>query len=254
MRAVVCVKQIPDPESAAEATPNTSWLVPGRADILDDTDRYGIELGLQLAGDANTTLVSLGAATSEEGLRQGFAMGAESGVLIRQDPHRGADALVTARALSAAIAQQGFDLVITGTASADGSAGVMSQLLGELLGVPAISDVTRAEVSGDTLTVHRQTAAGHEVLSCALPAVIAVTAGAVEPRFPSIRGSMKAKRKQITRREVGELLPDWADAAARMPQIIAAEPAEAKPQGRRIEDDGSAHLAVVALLDEQGVI
>lgn len=249
------MKQIPDPESAPDPALDTSWLVPARADILDDTDRYGIELGLQLTAHGGTvTLVSLGSATSDDGIRQGFAMGAEDAILIREDPDHGVDVLATARALSAVIAEQGFDLVITGTASADGSAGVMTQMLGEMLGVPAITEVTKAEVSGDVVTVQRQTSGGYQVLTCSLPAVISVTAGSVEPRFPTIRGTMRAKRKQPVRRDIADLLPDWAHAAGRMPRIVATEPAEAKPVGQRIDDDGSAHLAIVSLLEEQGII
>jgi electron transfer flavoprotein beta subunit len=256
VRVVVCVKQIPDPESAPDPTLDSTWRIDTRAEILDDADRYGIELGLQFAEAAGgtVTMVSLGSATSDDGLRQGFAMGAEDAVLVREGPTSGADALATARALAAVIAEQGFDVVITGTASADGSAGVMTGMLGELLGVPAITEVTQADIADGTLTVHRQTAAGHDVVSCPLPAVLSVTAGAVEPRFPTIRGSMKAKRKQPVRREIADVLAGWPGMAALMPQVVALAPAEVKVGGRVIEDDGSAELAIVSVLQEQGVL
>jgi len=249
------VKQIPDPDSAPDPQLGTSWVVEDRVAMLDDADRCGVELGLQLAGDdREVTLVSLGSGGGQDGIRQGLAMGAEKAVLVQPDPAVGADLLTTARALSEVIAAEGFDLVITGAASADGSAGVMCQMLGELLDAPAIAGVTSADVSGGTLTVHRQTSGGYDVITCPLPAVISVTAGAVDPRFPTIRGSMKAKRKQIDRREIAAVLPDWADAAERMPRVASTEPLPAKVAGRTIEDDGTAHLAVVALLEEQGLI
>ncbi|MGX7680815.1 electron transfer flavoprotein subunit beta/FixA family protein [Jatrophihabitans sp. DSM 45814] len=255
MRVVVCVKQVPDPGTAPQPSVDTSWLVRADAAILDDTDRFGVELGLQLIeGDGSVNLVSMGPATSDEGIRQGLAMGAEKAILVREDPDRGADVLTTARALSSVIAEEGFDLVITGTASTDGSAGVMCQMLGEMLQAPSVSGVTKAEVSGRVLTVHRQTRGGYDVVTCNLPAVISITAGAVEPRYPNIKGVLASKRKQVARRDLADLLDDWPEAAWAMPRITAVMPTATRKAGQKIEDNGSAHLAVISVLEEQGII
>jgi electron transfer flavoprotein beta subunit len=255
MKVVVCVKQVPDPGAAPEPIPGTSWLTRTPATIFDDTDRYGVELGLQLAqGDGSVTLVSLGPATGDEGLRQALAMGAESAVLIQEDPDLGADLVTTARALAGAITEAGFDLVITGTASTDGSAGVMCQMLGELLAAPALTDVTKAEVDGEALTVHRQTSGGYDVVTCALPTVISVTAGSVQPRYPTIKGTMSSRRKPVARRELTEFIDDWAAASRALPRILALEPTATRSAGRQIQDDGDAELAIISLLEEQGII
>lgn len=255
MRVVVCAKQVPDPGAAPPPALDTSWLVPVDAPILDDADLYGIELGLQLTqGEGTVLLVGMGSAGGDEGIRRGLAMGADEAVLIQDDPDHGSDALSTARALSAVAAEEPFDLVITGTASADGSTGVMCQLVGELLGVPTVADVTRAEVQDGVLTVHRQTPDGYDVVSCRLPAVISVTAGAVEPRYPNVKGVIGSKRKRIARRQLAEVLGGGPDTERTAPRVAAIVPADTRDAGRQIEDDGEAHLAILSILEERGII
>ncbi|HKZ25740.1 MAG TPA: electron transfer flavoprotein subunit alpha, partial [Acidimicrobiia bacterium] len=131
MRVVVCCKQIPDPASPYALDPATHLLVRPPQQILDDTDRYGVEMGLQIAGGTGgtLTLVSMGPAGSLQGIRQALAMGADAAIIIDDTGLKGADALLTARILAAAVVRHGFDLVIAGTESTDGSAGVVPQML-----------------------------------------------------------------------------------------------------------------------------
>jgi electron transfer flavoprotein beta subunit len=252
MKVVVCVKQIPDPASEYKLEPDTHWLVRPSDQVLDDTDRYGVEMGLQLAQAADegtVTLVSMGPAGNMQGIRQALAMGADKAVVVDDADLRGSDALTTARVLAAAIQREGFDLVIAGTESTDGYSGVVPQMVAELLDVPALTYATSIEI-GETVTIHRQTMSGYDTVEAALPAVVTVTAGVVEPRYPTFKGIMDAKKKPIDTLSVGELGVD----SAIDQKVTEISPAPERTAGTIVEDDGEGHLAIVAKLREMKVI
>ncbi len=252
MKVVVCVKQIPDPATPYTLEEGTYWLIRPEAQVLDDGDRYGVEMGLQIAekNQGTVTLVSMGPSGSGQGIRQALAMGADKAILIEDPSLRGSDALTTARALAAAIEREGFDLVIAGTESTDGYSGVVPQMLAELLGVPALTFATQVEVATGTITIHRQTADGYDLVEATLPAVVAVTAGVVEPRYPTFKGIMDAKKKPI---EDPSLVDLGIDASSDQ-KVASIVDAPSRTGGRKIEDDGEAHLAIVELLEERKVI
>ena len=252
MNVIVCAKQIPDPATPYRLEEGTNWLVRPEEQILDDTDRYGVEKGLQLAEKegGTVTVVSMGPAGSGQGIRQALAMGADEAILVEDSSLRGADALTTARVLAAAISRREFDLVIAGTESTDGYSGVMPQMLAEILGLPALTYATNVETGDGSVTIHRQTAAGYDVVRSSLPAVVSVTAGVVEPRYPTFKGIMDAKKKPIESLSMGDL------GAERAPEqlVLSIVDAPERSAGRKIEDDGDAHEAIVALLAERKVI
>ena len=252
MKVVVCVKQIPDPATPYRLEPGTNWLIRPEDQILDDTDRYGVEMGLQLAQatEGTVTLVSMGPAGNGQGIRQALAMGADDAILIEDDSLRGSDALATARALAAAITRQDFDLVIAGTESTDGYSGVLPQMLAELLDVPALTYANHVEAADGKVSIHRQTAAGYDVVEAALPAVVAVTAGVIEPRYPTFKGIMDAKKKTVEHLTLAELSVDPGPGQT-VPSITDAPE---RSGGQKIEDDGDAHNAIVALLEQRKVI
>jgi electron transfer flavoprotein beta subunit len=252
MKVVVCVKQIPDPATPYRLEPGTNWLIRPEDQILDDTDRYGVEMGLQLAqaSEGTVTLVSMGPAGNGQGIRQALAMGAEDAILVEDDSLRGSDALATARALAAAISRSEFDLVIAGTESTDGYSGVLPQMLAELLDVPSLTYANHVETSDGKITIHRQTAAGYDVVEAALPAVVSVTAGVVEPRYPTFKGIMDAKKKTVDQLTLAELSMDQGPGQA----VASITDAPERSGGQKIEDDGEAHNAIVALLEQRKVI
>jgi electron transfer flavoprotein beta subunit len=253
MKVVVCVKQIPDPATPYKLEEGTNWLVRPDDQVLDDTDRYGVEMGLQLAQASEggtVTLVSMGPAGNSQGVRQALAMGADKAVLIDDGGLRGSDALATARVLAAAIEEEGFDLIVTGTESTDGYSGVVPQMLAELLDTPAMTYATKVEVGDDTVTIHRQTLDGYDVVTASLPAVVSVTAGVVEPRYPTFKGIMDAKKKPVEVKTATDLGVDTG--STQTVEAIAAAPERAA--GQKIEDDGEAYQSIVALLEERKVI
>jgi electron transfer flavoprotein beta subunit len=252
MKVVVCVKQIPDPATPYNLEEGTGWLVRPADQILDDGDRYGVEMGLQLAqsNEGTVTLVSMGPTGSAQGIRQALAMGADKAVIIDDESLRGSDALTTARILAAAADREGFDLVITGTESTDGYTGVVPQMVAEILGVPALTYATHVEIGEGSVTIHQQTADGYEVVTAALPAVVAVTAGVVEPRYPTFKGIMDAKKKPVETLTAADL---GVEPAATQ-KVVSITDAPERGGGRVIEDEGEAHMEIVALLEERKVI
>jgi electron transfer flavoprotein beta subunit len=256
MKIAVCVKQIPDPATPYELDPETHFVVRPQDQVLDDTDRYGVEVGLQLA-DANegtVTLFSMSPSGSLQGIRQALAMGADKAVIIDDEGLRGSAALTTARVLAAAIEREGFDLVIAGTESTDGYTGVVPQQIAEILDVPSLSFARHVAAGDGKVTIERQTDAGYDVVEAPLPVVLAVTSGSVEPRYPTFKGIMEAKKKDVELLTASDLGIEDIGADGAGQTIIEVTMVEARQAGEIVEDDGEAHLQIVALLEEVKVI
>ena len=252
MKVVVCVKQIPDPATPYKLEEGTNWLVRPAEQVLDDTDRYGVEMGLQLAqaNEGTVTLVSMGPTGNAQGIRQALAMGADKAVILEDDSLRGSDALSTARVLAETISSEGYDLVIAGTESTDGYSGVLPQMLAELLGAPALTYATSVETDGSKVTIHRQTASGYDVVETSLPAVVTVTAGVVEPRYPTFKGIMDAKKKPMETKALADVGVEPSDGQT----VASITDAPERSGGRKIEDEGEAFNEIIALLEERKVL
>jgi len=252
MKVVVCVKQIPDPATPYTLEEGTNWLVRPSEQVLDDTDRYGVEMGLQLAqaNEGTVTLVSMGPTGNAQGIRQALAMGADKAVIIEDEGLRGSDALTTARVLAKAIAKEGFDLVIAGTESTDGYSGVVPQMVAELLDAPALTFATSVEANGSDITIHRQTADGYDVVAAQMPAVVTVTAGVVEPRYPTFKGIMDAKKKPVDKVSTTDLGVEMSITQT----VVSVTDAPERASGRKIEDEGQAFQEIISLLEERKVI
>ena len=200
MNVVVCVKQIPDPADPGALDPETKTLKRDVKLILDESDSYGVEMGLQLvdaAGGGEVKLVSMAPNNEVSGLRTALAMGAESAVLVSDEALAGSDSLSTAKVLAAAIARCEPDLILTATESSDGYTGTVPVQIAELMDLPSVTFGKEIEVADGVATVKRQTEAGFDQVECPLPAVVSVTAGVVEPRYPSFKGIMAAKNKPV---------------------------------------------------------
>jgi len=254
MNIVVCVKQVPDPNNAYE-------LVDGRLkrdvpqNVLDPGDEFGVEAALQLA-DAHggeVTVVSMGPDRALEAIRRALSMGAAKGVHIVDDALQGADALTTAKVLAAAIKREEPDLVIAGVESTDGYTGVVPASVAALLGVPQATFAKSLEVDGSTLKIQRQTEAGYDDVESPLPAVVTVTAGVNEPRYPTLKGIMAAKSKPVDTVSVSDLGLS-ADEVAPKQTVAAVNDAPARGSGEKIVDDGNGAGRIADFLAEAKVI
>ena len=255
MNIAVCVKHIPDPNGPPEM--DGKYLKrEGVQGVLDPGDEFGVEAALQLkeAHEGEVTLVSMGPATAQEAIRRGLSMGADKGVLVSDDSLKGADALVTARVLAAAIKKAGeFDLVIAGVESTDGYTGTMPATLAEFLGLPQVTFAKTIDASDGTLKVNRQTAEGYHVVECPLPALLTVTAGVNEPRYASFKGIMAAKKKPLEQWSVGDLGLSGDDVAIKQ-EVADVTEAEERKAGEVITDDGTAASKIADFLQEAKVI
>jgi electron transfer flavoprotein beta subunit len=257
MKVVVCVKQIPDPADPGEMDPGTKTLKRDVKLILDESDSYGVEMALQLVdGDGEVVLVSMAPNNEVNGLRTALAMGADSAILVSDEALAGTDALGTAKVLAAAIQRAEPDLILTATESSDGYTGTVPEMIAEILSLPSVTFAKEVAVADGGVSVKRQTEAGYDDVTCPLPCLVSVTAGVVEPRYPSFKGIMAAKSKPVDEVGVADLGLDpsevgWAGARQ---DIVAIEPAPVRESGEVIEDDGDAHERIIGFLEELKVI
>ena len=254
MNVVVLVKSIPDPNGDVEL--GKDFLVDRSGEgTLDPGDEYAVEAALQLADatQGEVTVVSMGPAGALPAIRRALSMGAHRAIVVSDDALRGADVLATARVLAATLARAPFDVVLTGVESTDGYTGTLPMTVAELLGVPAATFARKVEAADDGLRVERQTEAGYDVVACGVPALVTVTAGATEPRYPTLKGIMGAKQKPLEELSLADLGLAAGDVAAAQ-HVIATEPAPQKSAGEVIQagDDGAARIA--DLLAEAKVI
>jgi electron transfer flavoprotein beta subunit len=258
MNIAVCVKQIPDPAEPGALEDDFTLKRSGKL-ILDESDSYGVEMALQLrdtAGGGEVVLVSMAPNAETSGLRTALAMGADKAVLVSDDALSGAGALDTAKVLSAAIGRNPFDLVIAATESSDGYTGTVPEQVAALLELPSVTFAKHIEIAGESAKVQRQTEAGFDEVECPLPCVISVTAGVVEPRYPSFKGIMAAKSKPVDQVGLSDLGIDGSSVgqAGAGQQIIEVVDAEERQAGTIIEDDGEAHVKIVEFLEQLKVI
>jgi electron transfer flavoprotein beta subunit len=222
---------------------------------LDPGDEHAVEAGMQLAESSGgeVTIVSMGPEPAGAGVRRALSMGAHKAVLITDDQLKGADVLVTARVLAAAVKRLEFDLVIAGVESTDGYTGTLPMTVAELLGIPSATFARGMEAKDGTIRIERQTEGGYEVVECALPALITVTAGVNEPRYPTLKGIMQAKQKPLEQLSVADLGLS-ADEVKPTQEVVGIEPVTEREAGEIVEDPSEAPSKVAEFLMKAKVI
>lgn len=259
MLIAVCVKEIPDPASPGALDPTTRTLDRSGKLIMDDSDSYGVELGLRLAeasGGGEVVLVSMAPRSETSGLRTALAMGAARAVLVSDPALAGSDALSTAKVLAGALRRVGPDLVLAATESTDGYTGTVPAQVAELLGLPSVTFAKSIALEESQVVVQRQTEAGYDEVRCPLPAVVSVTAGVVDPRYPSFKGIMAAKSRPVDVLSLADLGlgPETVGGAAAGQELVEVRDAEARAGGEVVVDEGSAYEQIVRFLERVKVI
>ncbi len=199
MKIAVCIKRVPDTETRIKiGADGKSIDESGVKFVPNPFDEYAVEEALKLKEQTNGEVVAvcLGPDASQETLRTALAMGADRGILLKveslpQDP------LVVARALAAELEQGGYDLVLFGKLAVDDYDQAVGSMVGELLGLPSVSAVTRLEITDGHATAQREVEGGVEVVEFTLPAIVTAEKGLNEPRYPALRGIMLAKKKPL---------------------------------------------------------
>ena len=259
LNIVVLVKQVPDTESERRLVAGAGTLDRAAADgVINELDEYAIEEGLRIAEahGGEVTVVSVGPARASESIRKALSMGAGKAVHVLDDQIAGSDALATSAVLAAALAVTGFDLVIAGAEATDARTGVMAAMLAERLGVPQLTLASKVDIAGGAVTVRRASDEGVEVVSGSLPAVISVLEKINEPRYPSFKGIMAAKKKPVQVLTLAELgvAADVVGLGGSVTEVtdFAARPPRAA--GVVVPDEGEGGAKVAAFLAERKFI
>ncbi|HVS46491.1 MAG TPA: electron transfer flavoprotein subunit beta/FixA family protein [Verrucomicrobiae bacterium] len=252
MKIVATVKLVPDPNAEKRIDPGTKRLVrTGVETVLNPYDEYAVEAALQLKeklGEGTTvTVFSMAPESSKEILRKALAMGADDAVLLSDAGLAGSDVWSTAVAMAAGLKKVGFDLLICGGLSDDGSTGGVPGALAEHLGIPGLTNARHLEASGEKLTAQRETDSGYQVVNGPLPALVSVTMAIGEPRYASLKGIMGAKKKTISMLALGDLdLPAPAGGDGAKTELITVAPPATREKAKVIEAaDGPSGAQVI---------
>lgn len=259
MKIAVCVKQVPDTWAEKTLRPEDSTLDREAPDgVLNELDEYAVEAALQIAEahGGEVTVVSMGPSRAAETVRKALSMGADSGIHIQDDALHGSDAIATSAVLAAALDGKGFDLIIFGSESTDARMSVIPAMVAERLGIAQLTFAQRVSVSGTDVTIERVTDYGFDTITAAMPVAVSVVEKINEPRYPSFKGIMAAKKKPVETMSVSDLGLDVAAvgqaAAWTAVEDFAARPP--KPAGTIIADEGDGGARIASYLTEQKFI
>jgi electron transfer flavoprotein beta subunit len=259
MNIVVCVKQVPDTWAERTLRAEDSRLDRASVDgVINELDEYAIEEGLRQAEahQGEVTILSMGPEKASESIRKALSMGADKAVHLVDDALAGSDALATSLVLATALRRTGFDLVILGSESTDARMGVLAAMLAERLGIPQVSLARKVEIDGGTVTVQRQTDYGYDKVEASLPAVVSVVEKINEPRYPSFKGIMAAKKKPVETLTVADLGidPSQVGLGAAATEVVSFAPRPPRQAGTVVKDEGDGGAKAAEFLAAQKFI
>lgn len=261
MKIAVCVKQVPD--SWAEKKMISGVLDREGVDaVLNDLDEYAVEEALRIVeahggneeGGANTvTIISMGPERATEAIRKALSMGANDAILISDVALAGSDALATSKVLAEVIKAGGFDLVICGTESTDARMSVIPAMLAQRLGWAQLTFASTVSVdpAASSISISRTTEAGVDAITAKFPAIVSVVEKINEPRYPSFKGIMSAKKKTIDSRDLAAV---GVSAEAAWSLVADSAPRPPRAAGVKVTDEGNGGNDLVKFLTEKKFI
>jgi electron transfer flavoprotein beta subunit len=259
VKIAVCVKEVPDAGVNKRIDPGTKRLDRSGEGALNPFDSQAVEEALKLkeaGGEGEVVLVSMGPAGALDSLRKALAMGADRAVLISDDAAAGSDLVATSRALAAALEKEGADLVLFGQQSSDSDGAVLWAAVADRLRQPVISQVAELTIADGKVRGKRQTEFGYDLIEAPLPAVIAVSDAINEPRYPSLKGIMGAKKKPQDSLSASDLGLDGGalGEAGSGTSVLALGDPPLRGEARKIEDDGNAAQQIADFLAEKKLL
>ncbi|WP_406455874.1 electron transfer flavoprotein subunit beta/FixA family protein [Streptomyces sp. NBC_00876] len=259
LRIVVCVKYVPDATGDRHFADDLTLDREDVDGLLSELDEYAVEQALQIADgadDAEVTVLTVGPEDAKDALRKALSMGADKAVHVEDDDLHGTDAIGTSLVLAKAIEKTGYDLVISGMASTDGTMGVVPALLAERLGVPQVTLLSEVSVEGGVVRGRRDGDTASERLEASLPAVVSVTDQSGEARYPSFKGIMAAKKKPVESLDLDDLGIDADEVglAGAWSVVDAAAQRPARTAGTIVKDEGEGGKALAGFLAGQKFI
>lgn len=253
MKIVVLIKQVPDTWGQ-----RTLDLESGRVDrvlgenVIDEINERALEIALvqQDAGTAEVVVLTMGPDSASDAIRKSLAMGADSAIHIHDDLLAGADYVRTAWTIAAALKKVSFDLIIAGDKSTDGGGGVLPAMISEILEIPHLTHLDSVTIEEVKVVGERSTQTGFIRVSAAFPAIISVTERSAEPRYPTFRGIMKAKKKPVVSEDLSSIAMSTvsAEAAANTTEVLTVEVRPERIAGIKIVDEGDAGIKIADFL------
>jgi electron transfer flavoprotein beta subunit len=259
MNIVVCIKQVPDTGMERSLKPDDSTLDREAVDgLINELDEYAIEEALLIAEahGGEVTILSMGPQKAAESIRKALSMGCDKAVHVLDGGLHGSDALATSQVMAQALTRIGFDLAILGSESTDARMGVLAAMLSERLGVPQMSLASKVEIDGGAIRIHRQTDYGYDEVEGTLPAVVSVVEKINEPRYPSFKGIMAAKKKPVDTLALADLGIDPAQVglAGAATEVTEFAPRPPRAAGTIVKDDGDGGVKAAEFLAAQKFI
>jgi electron transfer flavoprotein beta subunit len=258
MNIVVCLKQVPDTYSERKLRPDSTLDRDAADAVMNELDEYAIEEGLRLAEahGGEVTILSMGPEKASESIRKALSMGADKAVHVVDDALAGSDALATSAVLAAVLGRIGFDVVITGSESTDARMGVIAAMLAERLGVPQLSFASKVEIDGTNIAINRQADYGYDRVQASLPAVISVVEKINEPRYPSFKGIMAAKKKPVEKLSLADtgLDPGQVGLASAATEVVSFASRPPRQAGTIVKDEGDGGVKAAEFLAAQKFI
>ena len=253
MKIVVLVKQVPDTAADKRLDPDTLAVDRGAVDgLINEMDEFAIEEALQLVEKhgGEVTVVSMGPEDATDAYKKALQMGADKAVFLTDPALAGSDALATSYALAQVLGTLEFDLVILGSEASDARTSLVPALLAERLGLPQLSFAAKVEVDGAAIKINRLTDYGHDVVEAALPAIVSVVEKINEPRYPSFKGIMAAKKKPVDTLDAATAGIDagqvgWAGSRSKVVDATVAPP---RAKGTIVTDEGNGGVELVEFL------
>ena len=260
MNIVVCVKYVPDAQS--ERTFNESDNTTDRVGVdglLSELDEYAVEEALKIveAGEGEVTVLTVGPDQAADAVKKALQMGADKGVHVNDEAIHGSDSVATSLVLAEAIRKIGdADLVLTGMASTDGTMSVVPAMLAERLGLPQVTFASELSVDGGQVTIRRDGDAASETIVASLPALVSVTDQINEPRYPSFKGIMAAKKKPVETKSLADLGIDASTVglASATSQVLDFAGRPPKGEGVKVTDEGDGAQKFVDYLAAQKIV
>jgi electron transfer flavoprotein beta subunit len=260
MNIVVLVKQVPDTNSERKLRSDGTLDRDATDAVLDEINERAVEAALQLkeASDGSeVTVLTMGPDRATDAIRKALSMGADKAVHLSDEALAGSDAVQTARALAKAIGTvEGVDLVVAGNEASDGRSAAVPAMVADVLGLPALTHAREITVEGSSVTVKRETDDGITTLTAELPAVVSVGEKINEPRYPSFKGIMAAKKKPVATLGLADVGIDASEVglAAALTTVTSSQAKPPKSAGEKVADEGDGGSKIAAFLVAQKLI
>jgi electron transfer flavoprotein beta subunit len=256
---VVLVKQVPDSGSERKMDPADNTVARAAADnVVNEIDEYAIEEALVVkeATGGEVTVLTVGPDSATDAIRKALSMGADKAVHVSDEAIKGSDAVQISAVLAAALGQLEYDIVICGAEATDSQMSVMPALLAERLGLPQLSGARKLTVDGGVAKIERQTDGGYWAVEAPLPAIVSTWDTINEPRYPSFKGIMAAKKKPVETKTLADIGLDasavgLANATTQVVDFAGRPP---KGEGVKVTDEGDGAQKFVDFLAGQKIV